>query len=151
MTSCNDGVREATRGELDAVLKLDAILRSDFHVSGGDDRKTLLIQYIEAGECLVYVNQSNISGFIVVRSRLFFGHDFVELIAVAPDVRRAGIASILLRAAVSRSRTPDFFISTNRSNAPMRSLISKEGWQFSGELDGLDEGDPELVFHIGSR
>jgi hypothetical protein len=31
----------------------------------------------------------------------------------------------------------------------MRSLISKEGWQFSGELNGLDEGDPELVFHIG--
>jgi hypothetical protein len=29
----------------------------------------------------------------------------------------------------------------------MRSLLRTEGWSFSGELDGLDEGDPELVFY----
>jgi len=39
------------------------------------------------------------------------------------------------------------FTSTNRSNLAMQSLLRREGWLFSGELDGLDEGDPELVFH----
>jgi len=29
----------------------------------------------------------------------------------------------------------------------MRSLLRAEGWSFSGELGGLDEGDPELVFY----
>jgi hypothetical protein len=38
------------------------------------------------------------------------------------------------------------FTSTNASNVAMRSLLEAEGWSFSGQLDGLDEGDPELVF-----
>jgi hypothetical protein len=29
----------------------------------------------------------------------------------------------------------------------MRSLLDTENWTFSGELDGLDEGDPEMVFY----
>ena len=36
--------------------------------------------------------------------------------------------------------------STNRSNIPMRDLLVKEGWQFSGELVGLDPDDPEMIF-----
>jgi hypothetical protein len=38
------------------------------------------------------------------------------------------------------------FTSTNRSNTPMRTLLDRDGWSFSGELSGLDDGDPELVF-----
>jgi len=29
----------------------------------------------------------------------------------------------------------------------MRDLLRKEQWLFSGELVGLDPGDPELVFY----
>ena len=29
----------------------------------------------------------------------------------------------------------------------MRSLLEDEAWSFSGQLTGLDEGDPELVFY----
>jgi hypothetical protein len=29
----------------------------------------------------------------------------------------------------------------------MRSLLEAEDWSFSGELDGLDDDDPELVFY----
>ena len=42
------------------------------------------------------------------------------------------------------------FTSTNRSNLPMLNLLRKEQWLFSGELVGLDEGDPELVFYRSS-
>jgi hypothetical protein len=28
----------------------------------------------------------------------------------------------------------------------MRRLLEKAGWHFSGELEGIDDGDPELVF-----
>jgi hypothetical protein len=26
-------------------------------------------------------------------------------------------------------------------------LLEKAGWQFSGQLEGIDEGDPELVYY----
>jgi hypothetical protein len=29
----------------------------------------------------------------------------------------------------------------------MQSLLAAEHWTVSGELDGLDEGDPEIVFY----
>jgi len=30
----------------------------------------------------------------------------------------------------------------------MRALLDREGWSLSGELRGLDEGDPEIVYFI---
>jgi hypothetical protein len=42
--------------------------------------------------------------------------------------------------------TSQVFTSSNRSNTPMRELLRQQGWQLSGELDGLDAGDPEIFF-----
>src|SRR5436190_1194119 len=50
----------------------------------------------------------------------FFGYDFLELLAVQPAKRRQGIATALIRAVESRSRSGKLFTSTNRSNRPMR-------------------------------
>jgi len=30
----------------------------------------------------------------------------------------------------------------------MRSMFASEGWTLSGQLDGLDEHDPELIYYI---
>ena len=98
------------------------------------------------GECLVHIDGGSVGGFAVVRAAYFFGRDFVELVMVDPARRRAGIGCALLRAALVTAGTEQVFTSTNTSNQPMRSLLQAEGWSFSGELDGLDEGDPELVF-----
>jgi hypothetical protein len=54
----------------------------------------------------------------------------------------------LLQAAIAHLRGDQIFTSTNRSNAPMQGLLASLGWQLSGELDGLDEGDPELVYYL---
>jgi hypothetical protein len=32
----------------------------------------------------------------------------------------------------------------------MIDLLEKAGWQFSGELTGIDEDDPELVYYLDS-
>ncbi len=64
--------------------------------------------------------------------------------------RRGGIGRNLLRAALAAAGTERVFTSTNASNQPMRSLLRAEGWSFSGELGGLDEDDPELVFYTTS-
>ena len=45
-----------------------------------------------------------------------------------------------------RRANPKLFTSTNRSNAPMQSLLAKLGYRPSGVIENLDEGDPELVY-----
>lgn len=141
MAEIDSAVRRATRADLDAVLRIDHLAPI------GHERAPLLTLCVKSGECFIYEDRGHVSGYIVVRPRSFFERDFIEFLAVEPGVRRTGVASALLRSAVNRSATPDIFISTNRSNLPMRTLLTKEGWQFSGELEGIDEGDPELVFY----
>ena len=76
----------------------------------------------------------------------FFGHDFLELLYVEESHRRAGVASALIEAFEQARRTPKLFVSTNRSNAPMRTLLARRGYAPSGVVHDLDAGDPELFF-----
>lgn len=50
--------------------------------------------------------------------------------------------------AVATATSTTVFTSTNESNAPMQALPAAEGWELSGKLDGLDDGDPELVYYL---
>jgi GNAT superfamily N-acetyltransferase len=89
-----------------------------------------------------------IKGFVVTVPKVFFGHDFIELLIVDPTRRRVGLGRRLLRAAVCSAGTRRVFTSTNHSNSPMRALLECEGWSLSRELGGLDDGDPEMVYFI---
>jgi ribosomal protein S18 acetylase RimI-like enzyme len=130
---------------------LDGILRTDPHAARGDQgRSDFLRRSLALGECLVYLEHGAVAGFAVVKPAHFFGRDFIELLMVDPARRRRGIGRNLLGAALAAAGTEQVFTSTNASNQPMRSLLQAEGWSFSGELGGLDEGDPELVFYNAS-
>jgi len=85
-------------------------------------------------------------GFVITTPEGFFGRDVIELLVIGAGHRRGGAGRALLRAAVAAARTERVFTSTNRSNQAMRGLLESERWSFSGELAGLDEDDPELVF-----
>jgi hypothetical protein len=56
------------------------------------------------------------------------------------------VGSNLLEEVVKRSSSVRIFTSTNQSNSEMIGLLEKTSWQFSGQLQGIDEGDPELIF-----
>jgi ribosomal protein S18 acetylase RimI-like enzyme len=130
---------------------IDGILRTDHRAADGDEsRAAFLRRSLDLGECLVYLDHGAIAGFVIVKPAHFFGRDFIELLVVDPAGRRCGIGRNLLRAALAAADTEQVFTSTNASNQPMRSLLQAEGWSFSGELNGLDEGDPELVFYSSS-
>jgi GNAT superfamily N-acetyltransferase len=135
-------IRRAIAEDVGGIFRLD-----QFAVGGGRGRAEFLRRCVELGECLVHVDGGSVGGFAVVRPAHFFGRDFVDLLMADPARRRAGIGRALLRAAVASAGTEQVFTSTNTSNQPMRSLLRDEGWSFSGELGGLDEGDPELVFY----
>jgi ribosomal protein S18 acetylase RimI-like enzyme len=81
-----------------------------------------------------------------LRKRGFFGRDFIELLAVKSSERRQGLGSALVADALQHPGTNRVFTSTNRSNQAMRKLLEDAAWSFSGQLDGIDQGDPELIF-----
>jgi ribosomal protein S18 acetylase RimI-like enzyme len=134
-------VRRADQADRDAVVAIDV-------ASGNHDRRAQLEAAVESGHCLVLDGGNGIVGFVVTVPKAFFGRDFVELLIVDRTRRRTGIGSRLLRAAVRSASTSRVFTSTNRSNSPMRALLDRDGWSASGELHGLDESDPELVYFI---
>ena len=76
----------------------------------------------------------------------FFEYDFVEMLIVRPSDRRTGVATALVSAIESRSQTGKLFTSTNRSNMAMQRLCARLGFEPSGVVDNLDEGDPEMFF-----
>lgn len=145
MPAINGTLRRATSEDLDAVLELDRI------APVGHARGPFLTARVQSGEVIVLEHEGGVSGYAVIRSQSFFGCDFVELLAVAASERRHGVGSLLLQHAVGLSSTIRIFTSTNRSNTRMIGLLEKEGWRFSGQLEGIDEGDPELVYYKDSE
>jgi ribosomal protein S18 acetylase RimI-like enzyme len=127
---------------------LDGILCTDYLAARGDRERAEFIRVcLMLGECHVHVANGAVTGFMIVKPAHFFRRDFIELLIVDPALRRSGIGRALLRHALDTAGTSQVFTSTNTSNHPMRSLLQSEGWSFSGKLDGLDQGDPEMVFY----
>ncbi|HEY8166032.1 MAG TPA: GNAT family N-acetyltransferase [Gemmatimonadaceae bacterium] len=108
-------------------------------------RAQLLEKSIESGACWVAEDGASILGYIL-RDYTFYGNAFVPLLVVAEQFRRRGIGERLLLHAVSTCATEKLFTSTNESNQAMRGLLAKVGFESSGVIYNLDEGDPELVF-----
>jgi ribosomal protein S18 acetylase RimI-like enzyme len=136
VTEIDGTVRRATTEDLEALLELDRT------TPVGRSRGEYLTARVHANEVIVFERNALVVGYLVRRARSFIGRDFVDLMAVAIDVRRQGVGSALLDDAVRSSSSDRIFTSTNRSNSPMRKLLELSGWHFSGELDGIDEGDP---------
>jgi GNAT superfamily N-acetyltransferase len=138
-------VRQAVLADLPAMAAIDNALVE------GSPRWAELLEVLTRGWGLVAENPSDgspsVVGYVAVAPRHFFGHDFIALLIVAVPWRRRGIGTQLLNAAAGRAATDVLFTSTNESNQPMRVLLSREGWLVSGTLDGLDDGDPEIVFY----
>lgn len=133
-------IRQADLADERAIRELDQLARR-----GHLERIAVIHEALERRRCLV-AEADAIVGYAVVAPRQFFARDFVELLVVHDDHRRRGVGRALLRAVVDRTGTSRVFSSTNESNTAMRALFSAEGWSESGRLDGLDEGDPEVVY-----
>jgi len=108
-------------------------------------RTQLLRDRLRAGDAWIAEEDAAEAIGYALRGQLF-GFDFLELVYVAESHRRAGVASALMEAFEQARRTGRLFVSTNRSNAPMRALLAKRGYASSGVIHNLDADDPELVF-----
>jgi GNAT superfamily N-acetyltransferase len=130
-------IRAAQDGDVGAIAAIDP---------GSPGRPEEIQALVRDQASLVATERGEVVGFLALRPGHFYHRDFIDLLFVAPRWRRTGAGRALIRAALANASTSRVFVSTNESNTPMRELLRSEGWQPSGVLTGLDEGDPEHVF-----
>jgi ribosomal protein S18 acetylase RimI-like enzyme len=132
-------IRPATSSDVAEIFQIDPLAESS------RKRRDSIQKAVTAGFCHI-AEKDKILGFTVL-DYSFYGNGFVSLLVVRPDCRRQGVASALVKYLETICTTGKLFTSTNESNLPMQALLEKLCFQPSGIIYGLDEGDPELIFH----
>ncbi|WP_419343282.1 GNAT family N-acetyltransferase [Achromobacter sp. PD1] len=135
-------VRIAQSVDIDSIVELDPIARRE------PGRRTFIARALAAGQCWAATAAEDASALVGygVLDRSFFGHDFIPLIVVKRSARRRGVATAIMRTLELQCQEGKLFTSTNTSNIAMRQLLGRLGFIRSGQIENLDDGDPELVF-----
>lgn len=129
----------ATEQDLAQLIALDTIAAQE------QQRREAIGGWIEQNVCFVARYEGKIAGYGVLHYH-FFGCGFIELLMVAPALRGQGIGSSLLAALQQQCRTEKLFTSVNASNTGMQALLLRQGFVLSGQVDNLDDDDPELFY-----
>ncbi|EKK5378059.1 N-acetyltransferase family protein [Morganella morganii] len=129
----------ATEQDLAQLIALDTIAAQE------PQRREAIGGWIEQNVCFVTRHEGKIAGYGVLHYH-FFGCGFIELLMVAPALRGQGIGSSLLAALQQQCRTEKLFTSVNASNTGMQALLLRQGFVLSGQVDNLDDDDPELFY-----
>ena len=132
-------LRIAVKTDADAIIAFD-------HVTASDPARVQFIHnQIKSGTCYIAIIDANVVAYAVLNYK-FYDNGWIEMLYVHPRFRRQGIGSALIRHLVNECRTPKLFTSTNQSNVPMQRLLTILGFDRSGFIENLDEGDPEWVY-----
>lgn len=126
--------RKATTVDIEQIIRIDHSHRPEQMC------KAVLHEECHVAECV-----DQITGFAIMNSS-FFSYGFIELLIIAEEHRRHGTGAALLDYLFRQCETEKLFTSTNESNTPMQGLLAKSGFIPCGQIDALDEGDPELFF-----
>ena len=105
-----------------------------------------IVKAISDGECFTVLANGRAVGFVIFDYR-FFDRGWIELLILGENDRGKGIGGQVFDLLCKQCRTDKLFTSTNRSNLPIQRALTKAGFTFAGEIDGLDEGDPELFYY----
>lgn len=122
------------------------LIAADHHAQIDAGRRAQIEEWVHGGHCFVAQRERRIVGYCVL-NRQWFASFFIALVTVAENERRKGVGTALIEhliALVPPSEKP--WTSTNRSNSAMRPLLPRLGFIASGQIDNLDDDDPELVF-----
>lgn len=137
-------VRLATETDVAALIALDSVAEHE------PQRAAQIRAWCGQGDCYLAEEQDVVMGYGVLHYH-FFGCGFIEMLMVGERYRRRGVGQALITALKSHCRHPKLLTSTNRSNLPMQRLLLNAGFVASGQIDNLDDGDPEQVFFIPLR
>lgn len=132
-------IRPAVENDIEALCSLDLIARQD------EGRREFIRREVASGDCFVAVTDGTVIGYGVL-NYTFYYNGCIDMLYVHSGHRRRGAGEALLRHMETLCRTPKLFTSTNLSNLRMQSLLAKLGYELSGVIHNLDEGDPEIVY-----
>jgi len=134
-------IRAATVNDHEALCAIDTVANTS------PERRKQIRSWLDSARCCVAEVDGRIAGFGVL-TRQFFGHPFIEMVMVGEAFRRQGVGAEIVRHLRSIAPASKLFSSTNASNVPMQKLFRSLGFERSGQVDNLDEGDPEIIFFI---
>jgi GNAT superfamily N-acetyltransferase len=132
-------VRPAVEGDIEAICTFDLIARQEVK------RREFIRREVASRNCFVAVVEEAIIGYGVLNYG-FYDNGWIDMLYVHADHRRCSVSTALMRHMESLCQTPKLFTSTNLSNLPMHSLLTKSGYLISGIIHNLDEDDPEIVY-----
>ena len=124
---------------------IEALVALDSVAQHAPERAAQIQAWVQAGTCHVLLVDGRAAAYGVLHHQ-FFNCGFIEMLMVGPGYRRQGLARQLVEHLRAQCARPKLFTSTNRSNTAMHALLVQAGFQRSGYIDNLDEGDPEWVF-----
>jgi RimJ/RimL family protein N-acetyltransferase len=140
----NIGLRLATvRDELFVISMFADV---DYDSGSRFSRAEKITKAIAREECFLIVADNREVGFLLFDYR-FFDRGWIELIIIDEKYRGKRIGVRAMELICQQCKTDKVFTSTNTSNMPMQRALAKAGFTFAGEVDGLDEGDPELFYY----
>lgn len=140
----NISLRNATIKDKALVVNFDYMLDKVEHVELNREEK--ITTAILDKQCFIILANSIAVGFIIFDYR-FFGKGWIELIVIEERYRGKGIGVEAMKLICKQSKMNKVFTSTNSSNIQMQKALNASGFSFAGELNGLDEGDPELFYY----
>jgi len=137
-------VRFATEKDRSLAVAFDYALDKDEHIKL--KREDKIAKAISSEECFIIMVGNDAVGFIIFDYR-FFDQGWIELIIIDEKYRGKGIGSHVFDLICRQCKADKVFTSTNSTNLRMQRALIKSGFTFSGKLDGLDKGDPELFYY----
>ncbi|WP_353168560.1 GNAT family N-acetyltransferase [Acinetobacter sp.] len=134
-------IRLANEADIKDLIAIDS-------VASQEPQRVLQIHaWCTESTCFLAEKDGEIMGYGVLNYH-FFGCGFIEMLMVGECYRRCGTGLNLLNTLKSKCQHPKLFTTTNQSNFAMQRLLLNSGFIKSGQIENLDEGDPELVFFI---
>jgi ribosomal protein S18 acetylase RimI-like enzyme len=132
-------IERASKSDFEHICALDET------ILGSGRRRPEIARAFTQGRVAVARVDGVVRGYVITDTS-FFDNGYVRLLLVHPEYRRRGLATALMRAAELDCETDKLFTSTNQSNLAMQALCDRLGYQRSGIVENLDEGDPELIY-----
>ncbi len=107
--------------------------------------RAFIERVLPLGDMHLALIEGEFAGSVITDNHLW-GRGFVWLLWVEPDFRRRGVATALMRHAEKLASPPRLFTSTRSSNLASQRLFEGLGYQRSGQLEKMDDTDPELFY-----
>lgn len=139
----NVKLRKATLEDKVIVVDFDYRLDKEEHIKLNREEK--ITKAISNDECFLILADKQAIGFVIFDYR-FFDQGWIELIVIDEEYRGKGIGGKVFDLICEQCKTDKIFTSTNSSNTRMQRALAKSDFSFAGELNGLDDGDPERFY-----